>query len=397
MSKIIKKYSRTVSANDLMSIARDRVLSFNNQMIFEGDGVLDKAKWESAVEIASAANPGSRLVMKGYPFASKWVDSGITPRVRVVDGSLWTGYNNEGAPFLLERLSPTDGPTCEVVLVQGKPLRVVFRTNHGVMDARGTLFWAEDIFRALRGEPVLGSTSALNDEDVCRNSPKTKKEKISKNNITPGGKIQGDDQGVVWLRKTIHGHFRNLQSQVIYLTAREAWKTADGPVVLSVSVDLRRHLPQDIRATGFLSKSISIEIKPEHTIEKITQLLKQYLNEKREITHYKMYRLVFLVPVRMINHFVQRVSKKMHDTGRYMASGIVVTLGVIPLEKYTGGGFHPSAFFAIPTYMDVIPFFIAVMGNGKDVEVMITMNKGLAGNGRIEQIMESITSQLMPE
>ncbi|HBI47381.1 MAG TPA: hypothetical protein DDX93_01460 [Smithella sp.] len=89
------KYSRKLSTSDLMSIAWDREFSFNNQLIFEGTGVLDKAEWLAAVETASAAYPGSRLIMKGYPFASRWVDSGITPRVREVDGSKWTGYSNE--------------------------------------------------------------------------------------------------------------------------------------------------------------------------------------------------------------------------------------------------------------------------------------------------------------
>jgi hypothetical protein len=392
-----KKYSRKVSANDLLSTARDRVAAFNNQIIFDGDGVLDKDKWISAVEMSSTANPGSRLIMKGYPFACRWVDSGITPRVREVDGSQWSGRDLEGAPFLMERLSPTEGPTCEVVLVQGSPLRVIFRTNHGVMDAGGTLLWAEDIFRALRGEPVLGSTSTLNDEEISKKLPQVRKEKISKNNITPGGSVQGNDQGFLWLRRTLPGRFRNLLSQVVYLSAREAWKYSDGPVVFCVSVDLRRHLPPDTRATAFLSKNIFMEIKPEYTVEKITKLTKKYLSEKREVNYYGWGKLLFFVPIGLINYFFQKIGKKMQDAGRYLASGIVVTMGVVPLENYTGGGFHASAMYAITPYIDVIPFFIGMASNGKDIEVVITMNKALGSNGRIEAIMDGITSRLAPE
>jgi hypothetical protein len=335
--------------------------------------------------------------MKGYPFACRWVDSGITPRVREVDGSQWSGRDLEGAPFLMERLSPTEGPTCEVVLVQGSPLRVIFRTNHGVMDAGGTLLWAEDIFRALRGEPVLGSTSTLNDEEISKKLPQVRKEKISKNNITPGGSVQGNDQGFLWLRRTLPGRFRNLLSQVVYLSAREAWKYSDGPVVFCVSVDLRRHLPPDTRATAFLSKNIFMEIKPEYTVEKITKLTKKYLSEKREVNYYGWGKLLFFVPIGLINYFFQKIGKKMQDAGRYLASGIVVTMGVVPLENYTGGGFHASAMYAITPYIDVIPFFIGMASNGKDIEVVITMNKALGSNGRIEAIMDGITSRLAPE
>jgi hypothetical protein len=398
VNKTTKKYSRNMSVSDLISVARDRVLSFNNQFIFDGNGVLDKAKWVSAVETASAANPGSRLILKGYPFASRWVDSEKAPRVREVDGSRWSGRDLDGAPFLMDQLSPIEGPTCEVVLVQGSsPLRVIFRTNHGVMDAGGTLLWAEDIFRALRGEPVLGSTCTLNDEEVLENLPEIEKEKISKNNIVPGGRTQGDDQGFLWIRRTLPGRFRNLQPQIIYLSAREAWKSSDGPVVFCISVDLRRHLPPDTRATGFLSKNIFMEIKPDYTVEKISELIKKNLNEKREITYSRMNKLLFFVPIRMINYFFQRISKRMHDSGRYLASGIVVTMGVVPLEKFSGGGFYASATYAITPYIDVIPFFIGMASNGKEVEVVITMNKALGSNGRIEAIMDSITSQLVPE
>jgi hypothetical protein len=399
LNETTQKYSRKLSSNDLLSIAHDRVSSFNNQFIFEGDGVLDKAKWVAAVETASAGNPGSRLILKGYPFASRWVDSGKTPRVREVDGSKWSGCDLEGAPFLMDQLSPIEGPTCEVVLVQGSPLRVIFRTNHGVMDAGGTLLWAQDIFRALRGEPVLGSKFTLNDEEFLKSLPKSevKIENLSKSNITPGGRVQGDDQGFVWLRKTIPGRFRNFQSQVIYLSAREAWKYSDGPVVFCISVDLRRHMSPDTRATGFLSKMINIEIKPEYTIEQINELLKKNLNEKRDLIYSSLNRLLFFVPIRGINYLFERISKKMNNAGRYLASGIVVSIGVIPMEVFTGGGFNPSSFTAVPPFMDVIPFFIGVGSHKKGNEVVITMNKALASNGRIEAIMDSIISQLVSE
>jgi hypothetical protein len=168
------------------------------------------------------------------------------------------------------------------------------------MDARGTLLRAEYIFPVLRGETVLDSTSTLNDEEVSRNLPKINKEKISKSNITPGGMVQGNDSGMVWLRKIITGRFRNLQSQVVYLSAREAWRNSDGPVVFCISVNLWRHMPPETRATGFLSKNFLMEIKPEHKVEKITELLKKNLNEKREISYSRMNRLLFFVPIRML-------------------------------------------------------------------------------------------------
>lgn len=391
----IKKYSRNVSSNDLLSIAYDRLYPFNNQFVFEGHGTLDKAQWEAAVEIASAANPGSRLILSGYPFAARWVDSGITPPVREVDGSLWSGRSSENAPFLQDRLSPLDGPTCEVVLVPGTPVRIIFRTHHGVMDAGGTVLWAMDIFRALRGEPVLGSSYALNDEELVKTLPQVKKEKIPANNITLGGNFQEGEQGFVWLHKEIPGRFQRLQAQALYLAAREARKFTDGPVVFNISADLRRYLPAETRATGFLAKSFFVEIKPEYTPEKIAELLKKNFDEKREITYSSINKLLFCVPIGLMNSIYKKISKRMQASGRYLASGICVSVGYFPLETFYYDSFSPVTAFAIPPLMDVIPFFLGLGASKKEIAVTISMHKGLASHGRIEAIMESITSQLV--
>jgi len=394
-NSITNRYSRNVSSNDLLSIAYDRLYPFNNQFVFEGRGVLDKGKWVSAVETASAANPGSRLILKGYPFASRWVDSGITPRVREVDGSRWSGRSSDGAPFLQDRLSPTDGPTCEVLLIQGNPARIIFRTHHGVMDASGTVLWAMDIFRALRGEPVVGSDYALNDEELVKTLPQVKKEKFPANNITLGGKFREEEQGFVWLHREIPGRFQRLQAQALYIAAREARKITEGPVVFNISVDLRRHLPPETRATGFLAKSFFLEINPDYTVEKIAELIKKNFDEKREITDSTRNNLLFCVPIGLMNSIYKRISKKMHASGRYLASGICVSVGYFPLELFYDDGFSPITAFAIPPLMDVIPFFLGLGASKKEIAVTISMHRGLASHGRIEAIMDSITSQLV--
>ena len=74
-------------------------------MVIEGSGSIDPAELQKAVKEASQANPGSRLLLKGMPWKRKWIDSGQTPPLRVVDGTAWSGYDMNGAPFLLDRLT----------------------------------------------------------------------------------------------------------------------------------------------------------------------------------------------------------------------------------------------------------------------------------------------------
>ncbi len=132
---------------------------FSNQLVLEGKGTLDASRWENAVQAASEANPGSRLLYKGRSSWAQWVDCGVTPPVRDFNGAHWSADGPEGAPFLSDPMPFRDGHSCEVVLLSGDPARVVFRTLHATMDGGGTLVWVEDIFRALRGEPLIGQGS----------------------------------------------------------------------------------------------------------------------------------------------------------------------------------------------------------------------------------------------
>ena len=136
-------YSRQLSSTERAYVVYNECCPpFLNQLFWEGTGHFDLPKWREAVKIASEANPGSRVVVKGVVSFARLVDTGKTPPVIEVDGSHWDGLGPEGAPAKLsETMNPFEGPTSEVVLIHGNPLRIVFRTMHATMDGRGTVTW----------------------------------------------------------------------------------------------------------------------------------------------------------------------------------------------------------------------------------------------------------------
>ena len=190
-------YTRKVTPLErLFIVLAELDTPFSNQMVLEGTGTLDESRWEKAVHEACEANPGSRVVYRGRSRWAKWVDTGVAVPVRSFDGSRWNAQGPEGAPFFFEPLPFKDTHSCEVVLVQGDPARVVFRSLHAVMDGRGTLFWAQDIFRALRGEPLIGTTSTMTDVEIMSrlNYPVNLPRK-PKDCLAPTGAIDGDEPG----------------------------------------------------------------------------------------------------------------------------------------------------------------------------------------------------------
>ena len=391
-------YSRKLSFNERLYVAGDRVSApVVNQFVFDGSGILDPASWREAVKIASEANPGARLVLKGVLGWSHWRDSGIAPPVIELDGTEWKGDSPEGIPsHLKSTFDVWKGPTCEVALVHGDPLRVIFRTHHGVMDGMGTFTWAEDICRALRGEPLLGSDSAATDLEICRSQQKTYRTPFPFDNLSAAGHAEGTEIGVTYFRMNRKGKFHNLLGQAAILAAREAWKHGPGKVRFSVPVDMRRHM-QGVRSTANLTMPIYIEVTEDATPESIAQSVQVQLEENRECMIDREDPLLNYAPIEVIARRWKKLVRVYHERGLYRTSGVISNVGRIPpMSLFSGGGFQASHFWAIPPAYDNIPLFIGLASSGDMLEVITSMPKVLATSGRIEQTTENILNGLTP-
>ena len=74
-------YQRKLSVNERMFLASAVIRPVANQIVVEGSGYVDMGTWQSAIEKASIANPGSRLILKGFLGSCHWRDSGINPPI----------------------------------------------------------------------------------------------------------------------------------------------------------------------------------------------------------------------------------------------------------------------------------------------------------------------------
>src|SRR5437868_5163281 len=138
----------------------------NIQICIEGDGVIDQAALAEAVDVASRACPGARLVRRGQ----RWVDSGRAPEIRVAPAEDFDRTRLDSP--LLRRTLTCRTASCEVILAQGepgapeRPATMVFRAHAAVMDGRGAMLWVRQVFRALRGEPAEEATFMLGTDEA---------------------------------------------------------------------------------------------------------------------------------------------------------------------------------------------------------------------------------------
>lgn len=367
---------------------------FSNQMVLEGAGALDLPRWEKAVAAACEANPGSRLIYKGGWRRAKWVDAGIPTPVRVVDGAPWSGDGPDGAPFLFDPLPFKHSHSCEVLLVQGHPPRVVIRTLHATMDGGGTIFWAYDIFRALRGEPLVGSACTLTDMELLSglNYPPRKRQKHRKC-LAPTGAMDGDGDGFVWQRTRVPGKYSKLLPQAAVAIARETRQQGPTHVAFNVPFDLRLRIP-GIRSTANLSRRIVLHLAPEATVQSVHAQMQHHLeNPCRDP---RLLNLVRYVPLGWIERLFKHIRKKNLSSGHYHTTGSISNLGRLRLELLQGGGFQARTVFFVPPGTEAKPFFMTLSGGAQGVEMVVSMPKALASHGRLERFMANVAAALKP-
>jgi hypothetical protein len=391
-----KPYSRILSVNERLWLAADTMNSpFVLQMVCEGSGTIDIREWRKAVELASAANPGSRLRLKGRLNSCRWVDSGTVPPVHEVDGGSWSGNSHEDAPFLEKPFNVTDGPTCEALIIHGDPVRVVFRAHHAVMDNHGIIFWAEEIFRALQGKPLRGSYSRATDWDVARSMQSEYRKPFPHDNISITGRAEGNEPGTVWGRRSIRGHYRQLLAQVAYHAAREARRHGEGNVRFAVPVDLRSRV-QGLRSTGNLSIGIYIDIRPETTIDEIGWDIAWQLREKRDCMIDRWDFIYKYIPISILGQEGARRISGHNSRGLYSMSGIISNAGRVNTGQFSGGGFECRTIYAIPPYFSYLPLLLWIYGTEDSIELVYSAPKVLATRGRLDAAMDNIVSELEP-
>lgn len=368
---------------------------FCNQMILEGNGTIEESALQKAVEAASEANPGSRLIYTGRSAWAKWVDSGITPPIRTVDGTNWSGYEAEGAPFFFDPVPFRTTNSAEVLIVKGSPTaptRYVFRTLHATMDAGGTWLWVHDMFRFLRNEPLVGAKSTINDKELMDSLDlKDKEQPRLENCLTPVGGPEGNEPGFTWKRVRLEGKFKKLLPKMALAIAKEAWKLGQGKVLFAIPLELRRRIP-DTASTANLSRRIFIEIQQEDTVETITEQVKDKLDNLCADPSFTSF--ISFVPMGLMKYFTLSSMEKNLQKGFYRDSGTLSNGGLLPIDLLGGGGFEPTGFFWIPPQMQTKPFFLSTVGYNGLLEFVVAMPKVLASNGRLDKFTENVIAQI---
>jgi hypothetical protein len=388
-------YRRPVSTIEKIYLAFDRARPpFANQLVIEGAGELDADALARASATAAEANPGACLVMRGSLGRTAWVPA-VPPRVTIVRDAPWDGRSEENAVFLDRRLDRR-GPSCEVLHVTtARASYLAFRSLHAVMDGLGTLYWAQDVMRALRGEPCVGHPSAMTDVEFAAGLTDEPMVLPKPDALHPCGAADAPTSGndFRWQRVTIDAPADVPVVAALAVTiARAARRHGDGPVRFNIPADLR-FFHQEERTTGNVIGTLFVDVPAGATVDEVAKDLKARLKAKEHARRPKHYLAMRWIPMGGFEGAIAKGFAKEHETGRYGMSATISFLGSVERAAVTAPGFTPSAAFWIPPMADQTCFVSVSKLDGR-MELLLALPRVLATRGRFEALLGELTAAL---
>jgi hypothetical protein len=350
----------------------------------EGTGHVDPEDLRRAVAIASDACPGARLVRRGRT----WVDSGTAPAVTVAHGL------PADAPELRTPLPGRAGATCEVVLFPGPGPTVVFRAGHAVMDVRGLLWWARDVFRALRGEEPVGAASRATfqdlDDPLHRRAPGpgSDAEVPSLLGVPP----QADLRRQLWRRRTIEGTVPALEARL----AAALVEMSGHPVApVGFVVDVRPAHPE-IRSTGNLSLAVSLDLRSGDAWPDVDRQLSQALSE-RTCRVDAPGAEILKAPLLLLRHIVRRLDRGARREDRHGLLAEVYHLGRVRPEWFHTDGFTAAGGYALcPMEPGAALCVVATEGDGR-TDLTLSWWDGPGMSERVDVLLDRLGTALVPQ
>ncbi|REK91803.1 amino acid adenylation domain-containing protein [Streptomyces inhibens] len=360
----------------------------------EGYGDLPLATLQRAVAEAAQACPGSRLIHQ----AKFWTDSGRAPTVHLLEPGTLDAQRFTDPPGFLRHTLPPEGPTCEVLLHPAdgtRPGTVVFRAHHAVMDGRGVLRWAGEVFRALRGETPHPARSTMTDHTLLKelNQPAHHTHPIRTTLAAkaPWPTATSQSHGFLWRKRTIAGTHPALVAKL----ASAVTETCGLPQQRAmVPVDLRRHAPE-LSSTANLTLPIFLDTRPGTRWEELQRQLLDALAANAELASGPQ-QLASRVPLSALRHVLRTVTAASERRDRYLCTALISHLGRTDLESFSSGEFTASTVYSLPVQSPLVPLSLVAVECLGRTEITLCHPNGPQAADHAEELLDAIEETLSP-
>jgi hypothetical protein len=355
-------------------------------MVLEGESTLMPRQWEEALRCVVDANHGIPLRVLGSRHRARWTREGaLPPQLRVIENCQWDGRSHRGIEVIEQTPLPLQtGPAAELIVATGEITRLILRTRHALMDGMGVLHFFQELFRALRGEPLLGSNAAFSDVDLMRAVTSAGWKGGGESPIPLTGGAQGTSYGDVWQRLTLPARPRkNLMGRVAEVAARYAWSFGPGPVRIAVAVNLRRHLPS-LKSTMNFSGLLHVGMLPGETADDFRRKVREALEQNRDVSYPVAAECIRYLSFAFIDRVTGRTSES-YLRRKLLETVLITNLGVIDMAPLSCAQFAPDNYYTLPVMGNS---FISLSASGKHLNIVVGMPAVYASEGRLERFID---------
>lgn len=350
--------------------------------VLDGDGPdFQPRDWQQALDRASAANPGSRIRLVGNSLRARWVNDAPPPRVRYIEHSAWDARSSDGSAFAVSPpLSLREGPVVELILVNSSPAgrMLIMRAPHAVMDGSGAMHFLREVFRAMRGEPLLGTNAAFTDVELMRRLGPDRSTSRHFPTRWLTGEPMGEARGDEWRRIRLDTHARNILGRLAAIMAEYTCRHSDRPVSIAVTVDLRKHLP-GLLSTANFSNILIVRLEKGEGPDDFRRKLNAMLEARMDAYFPAVVRGLKVVPLELVDRLLSR-----HTRRHAMESALISNLGRIDSQAYSCDAFRMRSMIAMPMAGSVFSVLASVDDR---IELVLGMPNALSSDGRLDDFV----------
>lgn len=383
-------YARSMSATERFSLAINELYRYNIVALAEGNGNITRQELQSAVDIAAENNPGARVRLKSFLGFTKWVDSGIAPVVHEIQTPTWDCFSERGADFMEGSFEPLEGrAVCDMYLIPGDTTRIVARVLHAAMDARGLQHFIKDIFRVLRGEEPIGSSSTLTDYDVRIKFQDKIQDKPVEMDCIPILRPSTHDTkklSYVWRRAIVNRNISNMLPKMAIFLAQQARKHNSGDVGFTIPVDLRG-LREEVNTTANLTGYLKVKVAPDATAKSVMQQINHGIKSYMDCIIPPIFKWVPWIPLSiLIKDLRTNAEKLLYEKNKVLPSGGIVSMGMFKPEDYSCPHFRATTCIGIPG--SVGKMNVVIMNHTDHTEVVFSTPAAYNQEGQLDQLIE---------
>jgi hypothetical protein len=287
----------------------------------------------------------------------------------------------------------------ELLVVNCRPVRLVIRVVHALMDGGGLARVSRDLFAALRGEPLQGANAGPPVDAVVAKRfkvPPPPKPILDSPMLT--GEARNGSAAFVWHRALARVNMpKTLVETILALCAEGQKEIGDGPIRFTIPVDMRKFARQQA-STANLTGMFALETKPlllaPDPAQAIDNEIMRHLLRGSFAAGFPAAQKLRVIPIWLMSYVGRRASRNYLELKTFFCSAVVSHVGRMKNADFSGGGLNTSRLFFLPMPQLISPMFVALVEHDGGLEVAVGMAEAFATDGRLAKLCEGVARRI---